>query len=80
MSGEPGAIGEQIRELIGQPVWAALEGRDRAYFVALADDENGRHVLDVVRRASEDGLSWVAFRTRDGRGVSIDLAVVTPEG
>jgi hypothetical protein len=67
------SIGEQIRALIGERSWAALTENERRHISSLANDPEGRHYLDTVARAVEDGLSWVAFGWGEGVGVSIDL-------
>ena len=68
-------IGEQIRALIGEDSWAALTEEDRSFILSLSSDAEGRHYLDTVARAVENGLSWVAFGWGEGVGVSIDLDV-----
>ena len=65
--------GEEIRALIGEGSWAALTAEERDFLAALTDDPEGRHYLDVVARAIDEGLSWVAFGSWDGLGISIDL-------
>jgi len=67
------SIGDEIRALIGERPWAALTEDERSHILSLANDPEGRHYLDTVARAVEDGLSWVAFGWGEGVGVSIDL-------
>ena len=67
------SIGDQMRALIGERSWAALTEDERSHISSLTDDPEGRHYLDTVARAVEDGLSWVAFGWGNGVAVSIDL-------
>jgi hypothetical protein len=67
------SVGEQIRTLIGEASWAALTAEERSYIWSLADGPEGRHYLDTVARALENGLDWIAFGWGEEFAVSIDL-------